>query len=115
MIKQLRVTVPTPPFKVWGKKFEYDSNIKKKLFSNSLLAWKLRVLYWIVAAEMDCAPWLYDEYKKTVGLVPLIDSAPARECNTKSQGSFINVVKDCRCQQGIKLINFPRTRKERDH
>ena len=75
----------------------------------------LRVLYWIVAAEMDCAPWLYDEYKKTVGLVPVIDSAPARECNTKSQGSFINVVKDCRCQQGIKLINFPRTRKERDH
>ena len=48
-------------------------------------------------------------------LVPVIDSAPARECNTKSQGSFINVVKDCRCQQGIKLINFPRTRKERDH
>ena len=48
-------------------------------------------------------------------LVPVIDSAPARECNTKSQGGFINLVIDCHGQQGVKFIYFLRTRREGDH
>lgn len=114
-INQFRVTVPTPPFKVWGKKFEYDPNIKKKLFSNRLLAWKFGSSVLNCGCRNGLCPMTIWRIQKNWCLVPVIDSASSRECNTKSDGGFNNLVIDCHCQQGIKFTNFLLTRKERDH